>query len=187
MTGVRETGLVGRPDAMRARLLDARTRRLARPVGDAGPLQAAPPVLVCALGDSLYGLPLTGIARVFPFQRATPLPGQPPAMLGVAGRAGALYHVFDLAAWLAGGAAGAGAGFAVAVRRPAPLVALRVDGVPGVAPATALSAAEAAHLRSAPTAVSGYARTEGTGALDGRLLALLDLDRLLSSLTLPPS
>ena len=179
MTGHRDIDAGGRPWAMRERLLDERTRRLARPTEQAAPLHAAS-YLVCMLGRSLYGLPLAGVARVATFRRAAPLPGQPAAMIGVTGRAGALSHIFDLGALLSDGAAVAAPGFAVALRRPPPLVTLRVDRVLGVAPVAPLTATEAAPLPASPPAVSGYARCMGVGELDGPLVALIDLDRLLN-------
>ncbi|MGE4218665.1 MAG: chemotaxis protein CheW [Alphaproteobacteria bacterium] len=186
MTGEVLTDPVGRPHAMRERLLDERTRRLARPAAEDGPTDAAS-VLVCALGRSLYGLPLQGVATVARFQRAAALPGQPAAMIGLTGKAGAFFHVFDLGAWLTGTSAVTTPGFIVALRRPPPRVAIRVDRILGVATAIPLTAAEAAPLPASPPAVSAYARSAGTGELDGPLLALVDLDRLVSAETLPPS
>ena len=98
-------GAVGEERA--ARLLEERTRQLARR-GTAAPAPAAP-VLLLALGEERFGLPLDGAAEVLPSEPPCPLPGSPPAVLGLRARAGRLHAVLDLGTLLGlGGPAGGG-------------------------------------------------------------------------------
>lgn len=88
--------LGGMDEARAARLLDERTRLLARR-GAALEGPAAAPVLVVALAEELFGLPLDGVAAVLPAEPPCRLPGSPPEVLGLRARAGRIHAVLDLA------------------------------------------------------------------------------------------
>jgi chemotaxis signal transduction protein len=158
-------------------LLEARTRRLARRrvAADTIPTVSC---LVCEAGGQLYALPLTRIARVAPATRPAPVPTANPALLGVTGRAGIFYHVYDLAS-LVGGAAGIG-GHAVMLRGSSP-IALHVETALRVADLSMIDAAESANLRATHPAISGFARAAQNELFDGRILSLIDPDKLASA------
>lgn len=93
-----DPGPLGGMDGARAeRLLEERTRRLARRGTAPDPAAAAAPVLVVALGEELFGLPLDGVAAVLPAEPPCRLPGSPPEVLGLRARAGRIHAVLDLA------------------------------------------------------------------------------------------
>lgn len=158
-------------------LLEARTRRLARR-RDAAEKIVTVNCLVCEAGGQFYALPLTRIARVAPAMRPAPVPSANPALLGVTGRAGVFYHVYDLAS-LMGGTAGA-AGHAVMLRGSSP-IALHVEAALRVADLVMIGPDEAANLRATHPAVSGFARAIQNELFDGRILSLIDPDKLASA------
>ncbi|WP_298957966.1 chemotaxis protein CheW [uncultured Methylobacterium sp.] len=166
-----------RPDAESAlgpervgALLDERAARLARR-GAAAPAAPTRRVLLCRAGPELFGLPLEAVAEVSAARSCTPVPGAPPALVGLSGRNGVLVSVLDLAACLGLAPAPdtAEAGHVVLLRREAPRIALRVARALGAVEATADEAAG----RAARHGIAGHARAGGEG------LALLDLDALL--------
>lgn len=169
------------------RILEERTRLLA--ARSAAPADAAQrsAVLVCALGEELYGLPLPGIARVLPLGPIAPMPGAPPAMLGLYGRTGQLFSVLDLAAALGRGAPSSpAAGSHLVLLRQAPRrFALRID--------RALAVAEVAAIDQPPPgsrdrAVTGHALAPpGLAGEASRLLGLVDLGHLLNPFLNSPS
>ncbi|RVU21551.1 chemotaxis protein CheW [Methylobacterium oryzihabitans] len=151
-----------------AALLDERTARLARR-GAAAPAVPTRRVLLCRAGPELFGLPLEAVAEVSAARPCTPVPGAPPALVGLSGRNGVLVSVLDLAACLGLAAGTAEAGHVVLLRREAPRIALRVARALGAVEATADEAAG----RAPRHGIAGHARAGGEG------LALLDLDALL--------
>ena len=168
------------PDATAraARLLAARTRRLAR--RSAPPAPAGRPLLLCLAGTACFGLPLEAVARVLPVSPWAALPGAPPALLGLLGRDGQLYSLLDLALALGLGQAAAAEGGHLLLLRQAPRrFALRVDRALGVAAPPALEAPG----RAADAPITGHAPVP-PGMLPSdpeqpRLAGLVDLDRLL--------
>ena len=199
--------------ARAARLLEERAARLARR-GAAHPAPSGPGaapagerrVLACALGEERYGIRKELVAEVIPEGAVTPLPGAPPAVLGLAGRAGRLYAVLDLAAVLGLPPAGGTApGHLLLLREGPRRLALRVDRVLGGVPIEPL---EGEPLEGKPPEggapeggppgagaeegpVAFRARTTspllsrpplsrpGRPAAEGGMLAVLDLGRLL--------
>ncbi|WP_419899391.1 chemotaxis protein CheW [Roseomonas sp. USHLN139] len=157
------------------RILEERTAALAaRPA-----LRAAEApklaLLACAVGPELYGLPLTAVAHAVPQGPCARLPGAPPALLGLFGQAGQIFCVLDLGTAF-GHPAGAGSpGHFLLLRqeRGATRFALRADRVLGAVRVTPPDEADGIS-RPAGSPVAGHARLE-----DGRLIALLVLDRLL--------
>ncbi|GJD52280.1 hypothetical protein OPKNFCMD_5043 [Methylobacterium crusticola] len=164
-----------RPDAEAAlsparieAIVAARTVALAR----RGAAAAALPtrrLLLCRSGPEHLGLPLEAVAEVFAFRPCTPVPGAPPALVGLTGRGGVLVSVLDLARALGlpsgeaeAGGPGDGAAHVVLLRREAPRIGLKVDRVLAVVDAVveaagpATGAAPAGGLGTAP--VAGYAR-----------------------------
>jgi len=213
---VPEPGISGALDAASAaRLLEERARRLARPPErDAGG-GALPPVLLLAVGDGIFGLPLGHVAGVLAAAPVCPLPGAPPEVLGLRARAGRLHAVLDLARLLGlPGAGMPGAGV--------PGTGMPGDGAPGGvagrdAPADAARHGLAGHdvllrplpgaaarrrlaLRAgralavaAPVPIADAPAGDGAVALRARLddaaatlVAVIDLDRLLRSLVASP-
>lgn len=177
-----DPGILGSIGEDRAsRLIEERTRQLARR-GTPGPALAAP-VLLLALGEENFGLPLVRAAEVVPAEPPTPLPGSPPAVLGLRARSGRLHAVLDLAILLNVPAQGEAGGHDVLLR-PLPgapagrRLALRVGRV--------LSAVSPLPLppERAPPAAGGIAFH---AVLPGRgtLLAVLDLERLLRPYAAP--
>ncbi|KMO24239.1 chemotaxis protein CheW, partial [Methylobacterium aquaticum] len=123
-------------------ILDARTRSLATR-GTAPETQPTRSLLVCRTGAETVGLPLDGVAEVFPFRPCTPVPGAPASLVGLTGRGGILVSVVDLAVAL--GTAPAppedAAGHVVTLRRDGPRIGLRVDRVLSVTEAVVESLA----------------------------------------------
>jgi purine-binding chemotaxis protein CheW len=163
-------------------LLDERTKRLARRSGDEATETAATArVLVCAVGQEFYGLPLEAIAEVLPFRTPRPVPGGPAGLVGVLGRSGQLVSVVDLGTAVGQGPSAPGEQaenrHVVLLRREQPRIALRVDRAVGVEDVTALTAGETREFRT--EAVVGYARLRIGFAEQERVLSLLDVDRLL--------
>lgn len=158
-------------------ILESRTRSLATR-GAAPEARPTRSLLVCRAGAETVGLPLDGVAEVFPFRPCTPVPGAPTALVGLTGRGGALVSVVDLAAALGTGPAsreGTG-GHVVALRRDGPRIGLRVDRVLSVTEAVVETAAEGLGRR----AVAGYARAAHHTDEPG--FAVIDLASLLAPL-----
>ncbi|MFC0407698.1 chemotaxis protein CheW [Roseomonas elaeocarpi] len=80
----------------RERLLDERAAKLARRRDGVAAEPAGLPVLLCDVGGELFGLALNRVAEVLPPATITPLPGTPPAVLGLIGRMGHFFCVVDL-------------------------------------------------------------------------------------------
>ncbi|MFT8246001.1 chemotaxis protein CheW [Roseomonas sp. BN140053] len=167
-------------DAARAeRLLDERTEQLARR-GAPVPAVARAAVLACAVGRECYGLPLAALGGVIPAGAPAPVPGAPPALLGLFGRSARLFAVLDLGLLVGAAEPGAprpetsGTGHWVLLRGGPRGLALRVD--------RALAAVEVSLLdRGAGTgavAAHGLAPAGQLGAGE-TAVAVLDLDRLL--------
>ncbi|MBI0535830.1 chemotaxis protein CheW [Roseomonas sp. KE2513] len=180
-----DPGVLGQlGEARAARLLEERTRLLARR-GEGPSAPPAAPVLVVALGEELLGLPLARVAAVLPAEAASPLPGSPAEVLGLRARAGRIHAVLDLA-WMLG--LEGGAGEHDVLLRPLPIagisptagrrLALRVG--------RALSAVAPQPLppelgpQDAAGVIAFRATIPGTEAEDAhRMVGVLDLDRLL--------
>ncbi|HOZ26802.1 MAG TPA: chemotaxis protein CheW [Hyphomonadaceae bacterium] len=156
-------------------LLVARARRLARPRTIAEPVPSTP-CLVCDAGGELYALPLLQMARVVPFVRVAPVPTTNAALMGVFGRAGIFYHVYDLARLV--GAGDKGARGHLVMMRGAPPIALCVDEAIRVADLVTLSPAETSQMRANHPAVTGFARPLQSGLFSERTISLIDPDKL---------
>ncbi|MDF2812452.1 MAG: chemotaxis protein CheW [Microvirga sp.] len=168
-------------------ILEERTQHLAaRRLVDPAPKVAARLVLVCSTGGERYGIALDEIAEVLPVQTCVPVPEGPPALVGFFGRRGHLVSVIDLGGALGTSAAPTDAVFhhLVLLRREHLRVALRVERAQSVTPATPLAAEEGQTFRS--EAVTGYAEAEFGASGRGRVLSLLDVERLIRPF-LPPS
>ena len=186
-----DPGILGQiGEAGAARLLEERARFLAgrgRASAASAATSLAAPVLVVALGEELFGLPLDRVAAVLPAEATSPLPGSPPEVLGLRARAGRIHAVLDLARVLGledGGLENdgpeGGAGGHDVLLRPLPAgrrLALRVGRAlsavgsrplpPGLAPA---GAADVVAFRATVPGEAEEAR---------RTVGVLDLDRLL--------
>lgn len=163
--------------ARRHALLTGRARRLARPRKAALAVESIS-CLVCEAGQELFGLPLTRLVRVVPARRPAALPTSNAALVGVTGHAGVFYHVYDLARLVTGAASERGEHFAML--RGTPSVALRVDQAVRVAELVALDASETSRMRANHPAVSGFARAVQAELFEGRVISLIDPDKLAS-------
>lgn len=167
-------------------LLEARTQALAGRGRDATEAARTEAFLVCTCGTDRYGLPLGAVAQVRPARACTPVPGAPPALLGIVALAGRIVSVLDLAQALGRPAqnlalgrpdsAGPEAGHLVVLRGGTVPVALAVDRVAAVLD-VAVPAAEAPAPGMDGTglgeaAVSGYAaaRTLSAQAVPGQVV-----------------
>jgi purine-binding chemotaxis protein CheW len=105
-------------------------------------------LLVFELGHERYGIELSEIQAVLPFGGCTPVPGAPPALIGVINVRGEIRAVVDTRALLGlPPAQDAAAGYVVLVRLPSGAVGLkvdRIDQVRRVDPAHLMAAAEGA-------------------------------------------
>ncbi|MGU3539076.1 chemotaxis protein CheW [Methylobacterium sp. A54F] len=174
MSGARQQE--AREAARVAALREARTQALARRGATAERAREGRAVLVCACGSERFGIPTGEVLRVLPLRACTPLPGAPPAILGIVALSGAIVTVVGLAAALGRpGAAAPEAGHLLHLSGPVP-IALAVDRVLGTAQAGTEAAPGLDGLGSA--AVSGYAPAgdEPSGLGD---FTVIDLTRLL--------
>lgn len=158
------------------RLLEERARALA---GQTTREPAEPAnverVVVCALGESLFGIGVSAVARVIPFRHPARLPGANAALLGLVSAAGIYRRVYDLHALLHG-QAGADTGYFLMLRNDA--IGLRVDAALDIADVSPLADGEAPDM--APHAATrAYARAVKAELFERRLISLLDLKDLL--------
>jgi chemotaxis signal transduction protein len=109
---------------------------------------------------------------VIPHRRIASAPSSNPALLGIRGRNGVFYHVFDLGRMIGGGAGGEG-GHLVLLRGEPP-VGLRVDAVLRVADVAAIDADAASGMRPSHPAVTGFVRPILKESFEGRVISLLD-------------
>jgi chemotaxis signal transduction protein len=119
----------GLDPAVAARLLTRRALYLRR---DRTVVVPGLAVMVWALGPERFALPLADIGSVFPGGRTTPVPGAPPALIGLASRRGRLINVVDPTAALGLGRRQAGDGHLLTLPATQPRLALRVDRAEGV-------------------------------------------------------
>jgi chemotaxis signal transduction protein len=173
-TAQKQLSLTGRRHA----LMKARARRLARPRITVSKVETVA-CLVCEAGEQLYALPLARVTRVAPATRLAAVPTRNRALIGVTGRSGVFYNVYDLAA-LVGGASAAGAH--LVMLRGSPPVALQVQTALRVTDLVPLDAAEAANLRASHPAIAGFARAAQDNLFDERTISLIDTDMLASTL-----
>lgn len=159
-------------------LLGARARRLARPRREISAVTTIS-CLVCEASGALYAIPLNRIARVTLFRRVAAAPSSNPALLGVSGLSGKLYHVFDLGRLMRAASSEAG-GHLVLLRGAAPAVALRVDRALRVADLVELSGENSSQMRSSHPAVIAFARTLQADLFEGQTISILDPEQLTS-------
>jgi purine-binding chemotaxis protein CheW len=164
---------VGDPVEVR-RILEERAAELARPPESAERAVDVLTVVVVTLGPERYGIPIERVREVRPVARVTPLPAMAPFWLGLANVRGALVPVLDLARYLGHHADLPADEPQLVVLHDASLtLAVRVDSVPEVR-----TLSRSAFGRSLVEATSD--RPHVHAGLTGDLLALLDVDALLS-------
>ncbi|WP_338661402.1 chemotaxis protein CheW [Pararoseomonas sp. SCSIO 73927] len=176
-------GAIG--EARAARLLEERAEALARRGAPEPPRGA--PVLHLLVGAESFGVPLDRVAEVLPAEPPCPLPGAPPALLGLRARAGRLHAVLDLAALTGAAPSGMaedapeGGGHDVLLRPGSGgrRLALRVGRALSAVEPLALPAERAP--ASPGDAVAFHAVLPETDTV----LAVLDLDRLLRPYAAP--
>jgi chemotaxis signal transduction protein len=89
-------------------------------------------ILVLQAGAERYAIELSALAEIFPYRGCTPVPGAPPALLGVMNVRGDLRPVADLGRLLGLPPGGTGGGYVVMLRRQDSPVGLRIDTIEGV-------------------------------------------------------
>jgi purine-binding chemotaxis protein CheW len=158
-------------------------------------------LLLFAAGGRTYGSDIGVIREIVPFRRCTRLPGAPPYVCGLINLRGTLVTVVDLAARLAGDAAGNAAsrtsGSVVLVEYGAKVVGLAVDQVRDVqavaeeelepvslsatVDATASGGATIATTAAGAAAAArgGVAVYHGGGQLGGEVVVVLDVHTIL--------
>ncbi|KAA2212079.1 chemotaxis protein CheW [Teichococcus oryzae] len=161
------------PPARAQRILEQRTRDLAER-GQVVAERPLPPMLICALGEELCGLSLEDVARVVPDGPCAPLPGAPPALLGLMGARGQAFLLLDLALALGRGQPARPGGHVLLLRHAAPRFAIRVDRVTGVQAPQSLPP----DPHAGPGPLSGHALLP-SAAPRPVLLGLIDTARLL--------
>jgi purine-binding chemotaxis protein CheW len=154
-------------------VLDERARQLARPV-DAARSDAAegPWSVTFGVAGTRCALSTAHVLEVIRLATPAPLPGAPPAMVGVATLRGAVLPVADLGSLLGTSPVAAVAGaLALVVGEAGPEVILAVNDVldVGPEPASPLSPLPPAGPL-APTAVCRGVRADGVIVLDGAAL-----------------
>lgn len=87
-------------DGRRRAILEERAARLAKRGGAPAAERPAGRVLVCAVGENLFGFPLGEVAKVTRLERWAAAPAQHPALLGLVAWEGRIRPAFDLAALL---------------------------------------------------------------------------------------
>lgn len=107
-------------------------RRAAQLGTDRSPVMAGLSVMVWALGEERFAVPLLDIAAVIAAGRTTPVPGAPPALIGLASRRGRLVNVVDPAPALGLAKRRSEEGHWLLLRGTSPKLALRVDRAEGV-------------------------------------------------------
>ena len=161
-------------------LLVSRARRLARPRRTPDPVPTIR-CLVCAAGLELFAIPLAQVARVAPTERPAPVPTSNPAFLGVIGRAGAFYQVYDLYRLLNAGEGGE-ARHVVMLRGPS-AIALQVGEAIRVADIVELRPEDASSAETSHPAIKGFGRALEENLFDGRSVSLIDVNKLVSDRT----
>ena len=110
-------------------LFRRRADHLARPPESAERPAGVVRALTAHIGRERYALPVTQAGEVAPLAGWVPVPGWPPALLGVFNRRGVPCPVIDLHHLLNAGAPSATTAHAVALRRPVSGYAVRIDEV----------------------------------------------------------
>lgn len=158
-------------------ILTARARRLARP-RQAQEAIASVSCLVCEAGGELFAIPMVRAARVAPESRPAQVPTSNRALLGVTARGGVFHQVYDLAILV--GAPSTGADGHFVMLRGSPPIALRVDRALRVADLVQLAPGDASHMPPRLPVISGFARPLQNDLFDGRVISLIDPDKLAS-------
>lgn len=131
--------------------------------------------LVFTLGGQDFAADIAVVKEIRAVDRVAPIPESPDYLLGVMDLRGRVIPLVDLRRRLRMAGAGAG-GIVVVVELPGQLVGLVVDHVVEVL------SLPAAAWEEAPSLVTGPARrfVAGVADLQGRLIVLLDLERVLT-------
>lgn len=177
MTQTRVEAPAARLQALRAERSRLLARRVRATTEVARPTRA---FLVCDCGGDRFALALAQVAQVLPARPVTPLPGAPPAVLGLIAISGRVVSLIALARALGRGAeVASGEGHVVLLRGAGVPVALAVDRVLGVAEITLAADAPALGEAGLSTeAVSGYA-PPGAGPDGEPGFVVVDVPRLL--------
>lgn len=142
-------------------ILDDRTRRLSRAESPEAARTPRAQILVCRVGENLFGIPAHEVSRLRVLER---LSGGGPGLAGLVAESGRVRQVLDFAS-LVGAPSGSGGGF-LAVLTHHPDIALRLNERPDVADVE-------------PTAES-RARVLSAGAHKDKTLVILSVAELLA-------
>lgn len=156
-------------------ILDERARRLAQAVDTASPVDLTL-VLVCAAGTEWFGVEMSAVARVAPYQRPSFLPSRDRALLGLIARAGWFYRVYD-APLLLGLKPGVGEHVLFLRARQ---IALRFDAILGVTDVAPLGEDDASRMRASHPAIRAFGQAPD-GPFAGRVISILDPQLLRSA------
>jgi purine-binding chemotaxis protein CheW len=167
-----ERALTPEPERLAA-IYRQRAEQLARRRDAADSPAGSFAVLVFALRNEVYALPLADLAGLFPLRAATPVPGGPPELVGIVNVRGALRSVVDLGRLLGLPAETAGTGYVLLVHRTRREIALRVDQVERLAFVSPVEL-------TAPPAKEAPAATGLVRGLTPDRLRLLDTEALLA-------
>lgn len=133
---------------------------------------ASVPILVLRIGDERFGIELAHVEQVHPRGELTPVPGAPPALVGVANLSGVPRSVFDLSQLLNVSVSAADAAFIVELNAHGKMMGLAVEAVEGVL------RFDTDQLTSVDDAACDLANGFTRGITDGRI-AVLDATLLL--------
>lgn len=89
-------------------------------------------VCLISLGGELYAIELRSVREVFEVEAITPVPGMPPALVGVANLRGVVVPLIDLRVLLGLPVTGSPPSFAVVVRHGTRQVGVLVERVPEI-------------------------------------------------------
>ena len=141
--------------------------------------EAGRELIAFRVGEGEFGLDVMAVREIRGWTPATPLPGAPPYVRGVINLRGAVLPILDLAARLGLPSAEPGARHVTIVARiGGQTIGLLVDAVSDI-----LTVPESA-IQPTPDAASDGVRAlvRGLLAMDGRMIGIVALDRLLPRL-----
>lgn len=142
---------------------------------------AAAQYLTFTLGTELFAVETLSVREIIEYGTLTPIPMMPPSILGVINLRGAVVPVVDLRLRFGDGATPLGRRTCIVILEVAQADATQVIGVV-VDAVNAVLEIGAADIEPAPR-FGGRLRAEfmrGMGKVDGRLVILLDIGRVLS-------
>jgi purine-binding chemotaxis protein CheW len=153
------------------RILESRAKALARPLEEAAARGRTLDLLVLSCAGGAYAVGAEHVSGVVPLVDPTPVPGTPPAVLGVVNHRGRILPVVDVGRLLvSNGRDAPAASFVVAVEVGDASFGIRADAVPEV-----VSVEEDEVV---PTARLGEQQDSVVRGVTGAMVAVLDVEAL---------